>query len=163
MSKTNCKWLPNTMPRYLNETEPEYLARLYQVFERDFKKTQPLFKGYRVGCRKNPITHGYEEGFYHLTSYDYYDTGFENRILDEQRSARLPWIRPVIENYGCKDVCCNRLIIWKEKQRWRLLFPDERYIVVLDERKGYFVVVTAYYIDKEHEHELQRYLRQHGV
>ena len=161
MSFTNCQWLPNLILKKPMEDEDSYLARLYLVFQNDFKTTQPLFRGYRVGCRKHPITHGYEEGFFHLTSFDYFGKGFENRVLDEDRAARLPWIRPVIENYGCSRNCCRKLIIWNEQKRWKILFPDERYLVVLDQRKNYYVVVTAYYIDKSHEHELQRYIRQH--
>ncbi len=162
MSRTNCPWLPKLILRKIGETDDEYLNRLYPIFENDFKKCQPLFKGWRVGCRKLPIINGKEEGFFHLTSFDYLRTGFENRVVDDDRCMRIRWIRSIIENYQCEKDCCRRLLIWNEKKRWRILFPDERYIVVLDQRNGYFVVVTAYYIDKLHEHELQRYIRQHS-
>lgn len=162
MSFTNCKWLPKLILRGIGESEEDYLKRIYVVFEKDFKKSQPIFKGRRVGCRKNPVTHGYEEGFFHLTSFQYNSDRFEDRVLDEDRCARFPWIRKVIENYECAQGCCSRLIIWKEKKRWKILFPDERYIVVLEERSTYYVVVTAYYIDRLHDHELNRYLHQHS-
>lgn len=165
MRGTNCRWLPKLILRKPSEKEEDYLNRLYIIFCNDLKAHQPLFKGLRVGCRHYPEINGREEGFYHLTSCDYEKTGFENRELDEDRCERLNWIKPVIENYGCSDSCCHRLLTWSESrgryERTWILFVDERYIVVLDKRKGYYVVVTAYYIDEEHEHEYQRYLAQH--
>ena len=54
----------------------------------------------------------------------------------------------------------KKIKIWKErKNRIHILFEDEYYIIVLDERKNYYVVVTAYFI--ETEHNLQNLLRRY--
>lgn len=161
MKNTDCKWLPETVS--LNDYNGDfeaYFNYLYSVFVRDLIKNQPIFKGLRVGARKHPEHNGKHEGFYHLTSKDYEKTGYESRIFDPRRSERLPWIKPIIENYGCNKTCCKKIEIWKErKNRIHILFEDEYYVIVLDERKNYYVVVTAYYI--ETEHNLQNLLRRY--
>lgn len=129
------------------------------MFQRDLIINQPIFKGLKVGVRKNPIINGKHEGYYHLTSKDYENTGFENRIFDPRRSERLHWIKPVIHNYGCTKDCCSRIKLWTEKKRTHILFEDENYIVVLDKRNGYYSLVTAYFID--HFHTLSKLLRRY--
>lgn len=163
MKNTNCKWLPEIVSlNDFNGDFESYNNYLYSVFLNDLIKNQPLFNGLRVGARKHPEHNGKHEGFYHLTSKDYQLTGYENRIFDPRRSERLHWIKPIIENHKCNDVCCNKIKIWKEKKRIHILFEDEYYAIVLDERKGYYVVVTAYYIDTEHNlrNLLRRYEKQ---
>ncbi|CDE23026.1 phage P1-related protein [Amedibacillus dolichus CAG:375] len=148
---TNCEWLPMTISLndYGGDFE-KYFDYLYDVFKRDLLHNQPLYKGLRVGARKYPLVDNKHEGFYHLTHRDYEKTGFSCRQFDTRRSERLHWIKPVIENYGCTKNCCSRIKVWTEKKRVHILFEDERYVVVLDNRKTYYVVVTAYYIDQTH-------------
>lgn len=161
---TSCEWLPETVElQDYNYDYNKYFDYLYTVFINDLIINQPLFKGLRVGARKHPEHNGKHEGYYHLTHKNFTDTGYENRLFDPRRSERLHWIKPVIENYSCLKGCCNRLKLWTEKKnRIHILFEDERYVVVLDQRKGYYVVVTAYYIETEHNmiNLLRRYKKQ---
>ena len=161
---TNCKWLPPLVEKNSSENENDYLNRLYKIYVKDFKTTQPLFRGERVGLRAHPITNGFEEGFFHLTSRDIFHSGFENRKIDYERCKRFRWIRATIENYGCSLNCCNRILFINDKakkNRIKLLFIDERYLIVLDHRKkGYYVVVTAFYLDENHEREFQKILSE---
>lgn len=163
MSNTNCHWLPEMILHNENESVDDYLNKIYPIFEHDFKYTHPLFKGLKVAYRKWPTVNNREDAFYHLTSRDYEKTGYENRQFDEERTKRFPWIRPTIENYGCLQDCCKqRVMTWEKKNRYTLLFPEERYIIILDNKKTYYTIVTAYYIDDKHQHELNRYIHQHS-
>ncbi len=146
----SCKWLPDLLYKESYESDNKYLERLYKIFEESFKRSQPIFKGEQVGCRKNPITHGYEEGFFHLTHRDYKNAPFQDRGIDYFRCERFEWIKKIIENYNCTDSCCTHIKVWEEKKKTYLLFEEVKYVVILEKRKGYYVVVTAFYIDYNH-------------
>lgn len=47
----------------------------------------------------------------------------------------------------------------KSKTRVHLLLEEERYMVVLEERKGYFLLITAFYLD--YDHALQKQLKHY--
>lgn len=153
MKNTECKWLPDTVS--LNDFDgnfERYFNYLYCTFENDLVFNPPLFKGDKVKPRWTPKHEGKPEGFYHLTHQDYYHTGYETRVFDTKRSERLNWIKPVIKNYGCNDVCCSHIKYWTEKKGKTvfLFFEEERYIVILNKRNGYYLLVTAYYIETNH-------------
>ncbi len=151
MKVTDCKWLPDTVSLndYGGDYE-KYFDYLYSVFCTDLIKYQPSYDGKKVGARKHPMVNQKHEGFYHLTHKDYQKSGFENRLFDSKRSARIHWIKPVIINCMCCENCCSNIKIWKEKKRIHIFFKEERYLVVLDDRKTYYVVVTAYYVEISH-------------
>lgn len=160
MKNTECSWLPEIISlKDFNGDFKKYFNYLYEIFKMDFLINQPLFKGLRVGARKNPEHNGKHEGFYHLTHKDFYNTGYENRQFDLRRSERLNWIKPIIQNYTCCKDCCNGIKIWKEKKKTHIFFEDELFVVVLEERKSYYVVVTAFYVDTRHN--LINLLRRH--
>lgn len=161
MTVTNCVWLPEIVNLNNYNNDPTaYFNYLYNVFMNDLVLNKPKFKGLYVAARKYPMKDGRHEGFYHLTSRDYDKTGYENRILDLRRCERIHWIKPVILNYQCYGLCCSHIKTWKEKNRYYILFEEERYIVVMDQRKGYFVVVTAYYVD--YNHALAKLLKRYN-
>ena len=69
----------------------------------------------------------------------------------------MRWVRAFIENYNCdpsKCTGCDGIKIWekpyKNNQRIHLLFEEERYIVVLERRENYVLLITAFYIEQDH-------------
>ena len=48
---------------------------------------------------------------------------------------------------------------YKSKTRVHLLLEEERYMVVLEERKRYFLLITAFYLD--YDHALQKQLKHY--
>lgn len=71
-------------------------------------------------------------------------------------SRRSSWIRAFIENYDCdssKCEDCDGVKVWSEpyksKTRIHLLLEEERYMVVLEKRDGYYLLITAFYLDYE--------------
>lgn len=167
MPKENC-WLPPLNPfpceSFNVDSYRKYEASLYKVYRQQFWETFPLYEEKRVQVRRSPIIDGYEESFIHFTCKNYENV--ENREPDFRRCERLHWIRLVIENYMCKKNCsevCSGIKIWEEPYksnvRVHFLFEDERYLVVLEKRESYNLLITAYYLDYDNtlRKQLKRY------
>jgi hypothetical protein len=143
-----------------------YEAMLYKVFKADFIDSQPKFEGKQVNTRKHPMEHDKEEAFFHVTCQDYTKT--KDRAPDFRRCERIRWIRSFIENYNCDSaycIDCGGIKVWEEDapkgtyKRSHLLFEEERYLVVIEKRNTYCLLVTAFYIEQDHllDTKLKRY------
>lgn len=129
-----------------------YEAALYTIFKEDFLDSHPFYKKIRVSVKHYPIEYGKEEAFFHTTCKNY--TGGGERVPDFRRCERIRWIRAFIENYNCDPTqCedCEGVKVWNEpyksKTRVHLLLEEERYMVVLEKREGYYLLITAFYLD----------------
>ena len=160
----NCKWLPSLELFEDYKSWRSYEEHIYNIFHADFIKTRPLFEGNQVKVRFHPKEYGKEEGFYHVTCQDYQKDG--ERVPDLRRCERIRWVRSFIENYNCNlDECdeCEGIKIWyepyKSNIRVHILLEEEIYVVVVEKRERYCLLVTAFYIDKRHSLEkmLKRY------
>lgn len=158
-------WLPEKehLEEYGNDWT-SYEDALYSIFKKDFIDTAPNFEGKVVQIRKYPIEFGKEEAFFHVTCQDYTKT--RNRSPDLRRCERIRWVRAFIENYNCNpNLCdlCDGIKLWSEPHknttRVHLLFEEEKYIVVLERRSSYCLLITAYYID--HGHVLEKKLKSY--
>ncbi len=143
----------------------EYEDALYSIFKHDFLDTYPKFEGIRVSVKHYPIENGKEDAFFHITCKDYKGNGI--REPDLRRCERIRWIRAFIENYKCDaSLCseCDGVKLWREpyknRVRIHILLEEERYVVILEERKTYFLLITAFYLD--YEHALQKQLKHYG-
>lgn len=154
-----CKWLTPPISIIRGENSAQYLERLYPLFQADFINTHPHFNGKNVLYNTHPIIHGYEESFFHITHADYDKRGFENRIIDYARSECIQWIKEIIEHYPCYEGCCSGIKAWKVKHRIHFLYEKERYLVVIQERRTEYQLVTAFKIT--HSHELEIKLKQY--
>lgn len=123
-----------------------YFNAVYAIFENDFIKTQPLFKGDRVSVRKYPEVDGLHRTFYHIT---HEGEDEENRTPDIRRMERIRFPKFVIENEQHAEI-----LIWENKrgkdERIVLFNEVENYILILTDRKGYYMFITAYFVDTEH-------------
>ena len=157
--RKNC-WLP-CLEYFDNYKSWKYYEdSLYTIFKNDFLKSYPLFKNVRVNVKHYPIKNGKEEAFFHFTSKDYDGDG--ERYPDLKRCERIRWIRAFIENYECNASLCNDckgVKVWREpyksKIRVHILLEEERFIVILEERKGYFLLITAFYLNYDNSLEKQ--------
>lgn len=165
--KDNC-WLPEQELFQDHDGDwGEYEALIYAIFKHDFIDTHPSFQGKRVSVKKYPIENNKEDSFYHVTCVDLNKNN--NRIPDMRRCERIRWIRAFIENYNCRDaVCidCDGVKVWTEpykqnRDRVHLLLEEERYIVILEPRDSYCLLITAYYLDQDHSlmKQIKRYER----
>lgn len=79
----------------------------------------------------------------------------------------MHWIRKVIENYLCKKICsasdCDGIKVWEEPykcySRVHFLFEEDRYLVIIEKRETYNLLITAYYL--EYDNALEKQLKHY--
>jgi hypothetical protein len=161
-------WLPAEMD--LRGEWSQILSRLYAVFDADFRKGKPRFRGLEVWWDRRILPgEQYEEGFWHLISRK--NTRSGERLPDLARARRLTWCAPTILN--ADD---SALKVWDypeaenpdgtaRKTRTYLWLEDLDYVVVLEKLSGrragsvldVAFLVTAFVVDYERK---RRQLRQ---
>ena len=153
----NC-WIPNLelFNDYDNDWN-KYQDAVYTIFKNDFIDNHPIFNGQTVKIRWEPIEFNKPEAFFHVTCQDYNKEG--ERVPDFRRCERIRWVKAFIQNYQCDSSLCNNcdgIKVWREsyqnKIRVHILLEEERYIVVVEPRKLYCLLITAFYF----EHEIGR-------
>ena len=140
-----------------------YEEYLYRVFKTDLYNRKVFFNNKPISLKRFPEQLGKEFSFYHLICKDFNHTGNEEeREPDLRRCERLHWIKPGIETNHL--VTCNQqcFVAYKKrvknKDRIHLLNKADRYMIVLEEREDYYLLVTAYYI--EYENTLKRKIEE---
>lgn len=144
---------------HYNGNYKSYEEYLYGVFKADLYNRKVFYKNKPVSLKRFPEQLGKEFSFYHLTCKNFNHTGNEeDREPDLRRCERLHWIKPSIETnhlVTCNQQCFVAYIKRvRNKDRVHLLNKEDRYMIVLEEREDYYLLVTAYYI--EHENTLRR-------
>jgi hypothetical protein len=146
----SCEWLPDLvlLEAYGGDWE-RYLAAVYQYFKQDFIDSRPTFEEKNVGLQREPLFKGKEYSFWHCTSEGEEE---EERTPDIRRCERIRWPRPIIEHPTDRLVRCWRN---KRKSEKRVLFwfYEEDYLVIIAERKNYFLLRTAYFVTYKHTKE----------
>lgn len=139
------EWLPELIS--FRGDWDEYIEQLYAIFRQDFIDCPPSYNNRRFAMKKHPVFKGKEATFWHLISEGSVE---EERTPDFRRCERICWPRSIIETghlHGIK--------IWKNqrqgKTRVLLALDDFSYIVVLDERVEYYLLWTAYPVEREHQ------------
>lgn len=92
-------WLPEMFP--INPWTEQTFNLLYEIFRRDFKDSQPTYRGITVWFFPEKDA-GKELIFWHLTTRDDKESG--ERLIDFRRSERLPWARPMLVNADAPEV-----------------------------------------------------------
>ncbi len=132
-----------------------YNEAVYEIFKKDFVLNKPRFNGKRLGLKAHPIVDGKEYTYYHFTHSGNIEN---NRIPDFRRMERMGYPKPMIDKSKCKT-----LKVWRNKRgtkdRILILHEEEKYLVILDDRKGFILPWTAYYI--ENNSRLKRYLQEY--
>lgn len=122
-----------------------YVEAVYQIFCEDLKYSKLEYNGKRIFLKRHPFYQGKEKSFWHLTS--------EGRIEDQRlpslrRCERIRWIRFVTENSNK-----NFVKVWKNTRFNKLnvcfAIQSFEYIVILGERSGYYVFLSAYPVERE--------------
>lgn len=127
-----------------------FIQAVYVVFQRDFVKYKTKFRGEELRLKRHPIYQDKAYTFYHMT---HKGEDEQNREPDLRRCERMPWARPVIENCDAWNLKIwpqirkgsNRLCIWLDLEEE----PD--YVIILDIRKDYKLLWTAFVLEYEHE------------
>lgn len=159
----NPHWLPGFVPwnQDNGETWSEYEERLFRVFQQEFGPSTIIFHDEPVRFRRIPYTGHYPEAFVHLTTCK---QGNEERLPDPVRSERIKWPRPVIECHRTCDVCgyseCTRPWVWQVGKKVKIYLPNQQYLVILEKRSTYWVLVTAYHLERGHS--IEKLNREYG-
>jgi hypothetical protein len=138
----------------------KYNDHLFSIFKKDFIDSQPTFHGKPVFMGDQRIFNGKPECFWHVTSQTDKQTG--QRVPNMRRCERVAWIRSIIENCGGSEVW-----EWPKQHerelRHNLFLENENFLVVLTERKKFYLV-TAIYIDYPHTRKRleSEYQKHHG-
>jgi hypothetical protein len=129
----------------------EFIERVYQIYLDLIVKPDLRFKNLAVQPRFSPETKSKHYGFWHLTSSGQVE---EDREPDLRRCERIRWVSWLIENYRnfpgvvyCwqeKRKNTNEIVIW---------FEEEHYVVILSERRDYWLLKTAYLVTKKYKLE----------
>ncbi len=148
-----CEWLstPIKIPDniYTEAVEEE----LYKIFFEEIYNCEWFYGSKKISMRKQPLYRGKEESFFHIIS------GKDNPMLsdcqtDIDRVTRLRWGKEIIEHEPCMQSgnCCKGLLVWDyfdnriRKIRRKIFHPKVNYLVILEERKDYWLYITSYRI-----------------
>jgi hypothetical protein len=131
----------------------EYIGHIYERFLLTFIKLKPTFLGKPISVRRTPEFDGKHYGFWHIVSESVDSGREEDRIPNLRRCERIEWIGFVISNAANKD----KILCWikyhtQSERRVHLYLADHRFLVVLAERDSFYVLVTAFYIERDHTH-----------
>lgn len=153
---------------------------LYRIFQSEFIASKPMFGGIPVNIRANPRFDKKEESFWHLTCRDYakVDGLPESRVPDIGRCRKIRWPRAFIEKHPlCVDDealgdTCGGVLVWRSthkpkkgrpKERVKMLLEEESYLVVLESRGRYYLLITAYPLEEESLERTMREARKKGA
>lgn len=162
-----CKWLPEIIECKDYNKWNEYLYELYKVFQKDFVEDRVKFEGKFVNFRRAPMDGKYEHAFIHLTHKDEFHNSNDpnDRVPDPKRAARIGWNKAIIEHYPCNENCndCEKILYFEEKINNKIkayfLFKNARFIVIIEKRKDYNLLLTGYYI--EYDNMLEKYVNKY--
>lgn len=123
-----------------------YEIALYEVFERDIVRYNLRFRETPVSARRTPEHDHRWASYWHLISEGKVE---DDRTPDLRRCERLPWISWIIENADTHD----EIDTWEQRRGSNasvLLWFREEYLVILARRNEYYLLKTAFFVDRQH-------------
>lgn len=151
----DCKWLPPMFKWPEWDDYKSYEQELYELFKEKVIDGSIEFMGKSVQIRWYPLDNGKEEAFYHCTCKKYNSS--DDRQPDPYRMIRLPWLTEIIKNHDCTYECCEeKPLVWRKKfhnKMWRYHIYFRRYLIVLEKREKYFLLISAFYVESNGYHK----------
>lgn len=154
-----CKKLPSRISISLfSGNSHAYLEALYKIFRRDFIDNEVLYCGKRVDIIHEKYFDGKERSFWHLISEGGSDA---ERDVYSKRSSYIPYAKALIVD---DDIQCPDYRIWikyhdkTKKKRHYIWCKRDNYLVILEDRKDCFKLITAYPVD---EYKVKSYERDY--
>lgn len=122
-----------------------YIDHIYAIYKQTILQSNLRYNNLPVQPRFTPESHGKHHGFWHITSDGEIE---EEREPDLRRCERIRWVQWVIDN-----VAAYAEVSWWEEKRGNTLeiviwIESEQYVVVLSERRDYWLLKTAYLATK---------------
>ena len=148
-------------------TESQYIDAIYGTFLADLADSNLHWKcpSMRVSFRRHPEVDGRHAIFWHIVS----GGGIPelDRTLEPQRCARIGWIKPMILQFNIDFPEENELMWWvSQDPRWHgrrygLATCGYDYVVFIEERESYALLVTAYYVEQSRRRE--KFRKEHDL
>lgn len=139
----------------LQSTLEEYLDSLFGFFLQTLIHRPLSWKsdGLLVSFRRYAEVNGRYASFWHLVSGgSQTDT---ERDVEIERCRRIGWIRPMVEAFNQDFPDNEEHIYWwiSPDPRWRgrrygIATEGFEYVLFIEERQGYALIVTAYYVEQ---------------
>ncbi|MDO4887224.1 MAG: hypothetical protein Q3979_00725 [Actinomycetaceae bacterium] len=136
-------------------SEDAYLERLYSKFRQDLIERSIRWKRNNayVRLRREPEIKGRHAIFWHIVSGG--SNNEPDRTLDPERCRRIHWIRLLVEQFNIdhpqKSTELHWWISddprWQKEPRYVLATLDYDYVVIIQEKRTYALLVTAYYVE----------------
>ncbi|OFK58543.1 hypothetical protein HMPREF2811_05490 [Globicatella sp. HMSC072A10] len=130
----------------------KYNDYLYEIFLRDLYNNKLYYNNKSIALRRYPEFNGKQDAFYHLTC-KFFENNSDERLPDLRRCERLHWIKPGIETNHIAECGKKCFFIYEKnirgKNKVHMLNVEDRYLIVLEERKDYYLLSTAFYIDND--------------
>ncbi|NNN19516.1 MAG: hypothetical protein HKL84_06635 [Acidimicrobiaceae bacterium] len=131
-----------------------YEDMIYAAYMETIVNSGLMFRSAPVKSQYRPETKGKGFGFWHAISESssHQSRSEDERTPDLRRCERIRWIAWAIENAGQLGFLCwenqrygeARVIIWAEAHD---------YVVVLAPRNNYYLLKSAYVVDKPHRRQ----------
>jgi len=122
-----------------------YQEILYGIFSQTLLSDDLFFQGLPVRIKRVPEYKNKHFAFWHLISEGEKE---EERTPDFRRCERIAWVRWTIENAENHP----KISLWNNKRGTNvhvvIWFEIENYAVILAKRNGYFLLKTAYLLEK---------------
>lgn len=120
---------------------PGYVEKLYAVYVESIVNGNLKFNGLKISCQFRPATQDKHFGFWHVISEGETE---EDRLPDFRRCERITWIACLIANAETDPA-----ITWWENKRKNnthivIWHEAENFVVILAERKDYYLLKSAY-------------------
>lgn len=132
-----------------------YFEEVYNIYKEHFLKSNPKFDGLKVTAPRYPEVDGLSRTFYHIT---HEGKDEQNRTPDFRRMERIRFPKFKIETHPHQE-----LLMWEKEigrdTRIHILNIDQSYLLVLNRRKDYIMLWTAFYI--EYNHTLRKKLKEY--
>ena len=133
----------------------KYFDEVYGIYREHFLKSNPKFDGLKVTAPRYPEVDGLSRTFYHIT---HEGEDEQNREPDLRRMERIRFPKFKIESHPHQEI-----LVWEKEKgkdtRIHILNLDQCYLLVLNRRKGYLMLWTAFYI--EYNHTLRKKLKEY--
>jgi hypothetical protein len=132
-----------------------YFDEVYNIYKEHFLKSNPRFEDLKVTAPRYPEVDGLSRTFYHIT---HEGEDEQNRNPDFRRMERIRFPKFKVETHPHQE-----LLIWEKEigrdTRIHILNIDQSYLLVLNKRKNYLMLWTAFYI--EYSHTLRKKLKEY--
>lgn len=128
----------------------EYENHIYQIFIDEYVNSSNTFLGKRLGVRKDPKLNNRYNGFVH------YICGHDMKYPDFNRCSRIKWGKRIIDLIAA-DIDNTKkynMKIYLKDKKYHILLEKERFLIVIEDKRDYMMLITAVYLD--HNHSLRK-------